>query len=91
MLAVRSLAKGQIVIPVELRRRFGIKPGSMLEIRGAEDHIEIYMLPADPIKALRGSLKGGPSMAEALIREHREEVRRDVRKRASARKQPPKR
>jgi AbrB family looped-hinge helix DNA binding protein len=77
MQTVKTLAKGQIVIPAELRERYGIKPGTRLEIREAADHLEIYTLPDDPIAAFRGSLKTEDSLADALIEEHRQEVERD--------------
>ena len=78
MLIVRTLAKGQIVIPAELRRQLGIEPGSLLEIRAVGDHLELYPLPRDPISAFRGSLKAGRSLAQELIEEHREELRHDA-------------
>lgn len=78
MLIVRTLAKGQIVIPAELRRQLGIEPGSLLEVRAVGDHLELYPLPRDPISAFRGSLKVGRSLAQELIEEHREELRRDA-------------
>jgi AbrB family looped-hinge helix DNA binding protein len=77
MRIMNVLNKGQIVIPAEIRKRFGLKPGTSVEIREAGDHLEIYPLPVDPIAAFRGSLKGGESLADALVEEHRQEVRRD--------------
>jgi AbrB family looped-hinge helix DNA binding protein len=80
MLTVKTLAKGQIVIPAALRRRFGIEPGALLELRVAEDHLQLHPLPADPIAAFRGSLKQRPSLAKALAAEHRREVKRDAKR-----------
>jgi len=77
MHTLNVLNKGQIVIPAELRQRYGIKPGTSVEIREAGDHLEIYLLPQDPIAAFRGSLQGGDSLADALIQEHRQEISRD--------------
>lgn len=76
MQTVTTLAKSQIIIPAELRERYGIKPGIRLEIREAGDHLEIYTLPDDPVAAFRGSLKAEESLAEALIEEHRQDVER---------------
>jgi AbrB family looped-hinge helix DNA binding protein len=75
MLVVKTLAKGQVVIPIEIRKKFGITIGNLLEVRVVSDHIELYPLPSDPIKALRGSLRGGKSLADGLIAEHSAEVR----------------
>ena len=78
MIVVTTLAKGQIVIPAELRRRLGIHPGSRLEIRVEGDHLELHPAPADPIAALRGSVpRGSGSLADALAEEHRREVEGD--------------
>ena len=77
MQTVKTLAKGQIVIPADLRQRYGIKQGSRLEIRQADDHLELYVLPDDPVAVFRGSLKDQVSMAEALMAEHRKEVELD--------------
>lgn len=73
------LSKGQIVIPAEIRHRYGIKPGTPVEIREVGDHLELYLLPSDPIVAFRGSLKTADSLAKQLIEEHRKEVTQDGR------------
>ena len=73
MQTVRMLAKGQVVIPAEVRRRLGIAPGDLLEIRVVDDHIELAPLPDDPIAAFAGSLRGDDSLADGLIEEHRRE------------------
>ena len=58
MQAVRTLAKGQVVIPIGIREKLGIKPGRELEIRVLDDHIELYPLPEDPVAALCGFMLG---------------------------------
>jgi AbrB family looped-hinge helix DNA binding protein len=78
MPAVKTLAKGQIVIPAELRRQLGIEPASILEVRAVGNHLELYPLPRDPITTFRGSLRGRSSLAETLIEEHRDELKRDA-------------
>jgi len=77
MQTVETLVNGQIVIPANLRQRYGIKQGSRLEIRQAADHLELYLLPDDTIALFRGSLKPEVSLAEELMKEHRQEVERD--------------
>ena len=77
MQTLNILSKGQVVIPVELRQRYGIKPGTVIEIRDAGDHLELYPLPDDPVAAFRGSLKLDVSLANELIEEHKREVKRD--------------
>jgi AbrB family looped-hinge helix DNA binding protein len=45
---VRSLRRGQVTLPQELRRRLGIGDDTLLEIRLAGDHIEIRPVVARP-------------------------------------------
>jgi AbrB family looped-hinge helix DNA binding protein len=65
--------KGQLVIPVRLRRRFGIKKGTLVSF--AEDNGRIIVQPVtrEFIRGLRGSLKGGPSALDHLIKERTRE------------------
>ena len=77
MQTLNVLNKGQVVIPSEIRHRYGIKPGASLEIREVGDHLELYILPSDPIAAFRGSLKSSDSLASQLIAEHYKEVTQD--------------
>ena len=78
MQTLNVLNKGQVVIPAELRQRLGIKPGHMVEIRDAGDHLELYPLPADPLAAFRGSLKQDVSLANDQVEEHKLEVKHDA-------------
>ena len=66
---VKSSSKGQIVIPKEIREKLGITPGRKVLLRIVGKHAEITPLPEDPIKAMRGILKGGPSLAKELLTE----------------------
>lgn len=78
MQALKALNKGQVVIPAELRQRFGIMPGNRIEIRDAGDHLELHSLPLDPVEAFQGSLKQDVSLADELIDGHKLEVKRDA-------------
>ncbi|MDP2792682.1 MAG: AbrB/MazE/SpoVT family DNA-binding domain-containing protein [Sulfurisoma sp.] len=80
MQIIRTLAKGQVVIPAAVRDRFGIEPGSLLELMVADDHIELRPAPADPIAAFCGSLAGGESLTGGLMKEHKAEVKRDAKR-----------
>lgn len=80
MQTVRTLAKGQVVIPASLRKQLSIEVGDLLEVSMVDGHIELRPLPADPIAAFCGSLQGGTSLAESLTEEHRQEVERDARR-----------
>jgi AbrB family looped-hinge helix DNA binding protein len=80
MQTARISSKGQIVIPKHIRDKVGLKPGSLVDVKIANEHIELIPLPEDPIKALRGSLKSRKSLASQLIKEHRREVRQDAKR-----------
>jgi AbrB family looped-hinge helix DNA binding protein len=72
----KATAKGQIVIPSELRRRFNIKKGTRLAISEGEGNvILIRPVPDNPIEASRGMLKGKTSLTKALLRDRREDVK----------------
>jgi AbrB family looped-hinge helix DNA binding protein len=66
-------AKGWVVIPKEIREKYGIKPGDKVQV---VDYGAIYIIPAvkDPVKEMRGMFKAGPSLTKALLaeREHEE-------------------
>ena len=67
---VKTYAKGQIVIPKEIRDVLGIKPGKQLSIKLVGDHVEIRPLPNDPIEFLTGIFKDHPkSLADELLKE----------------------
>ena len=66
---VKISSKGQIVIPKEVRDELGITSGKKLLFRVVGKHAEITPLPDDPVKAMRGILKGGRSMAKELLKE----------------------
>jgi AbrB family looped-hinge helix DNA binding protein len=65
--------KGQLVIPARLRRRFGIKKGTLVSF--AEDNGRIIVQPVtrDFIRSLRGSLRGEPSALDYLLEERKRE------------------
>ena len=48
--------KGQLVIEKRIRDQLGIEPGSLAIQRIVDDHVEIYFLPAEHRRSLRGSL-----------------------------------
>ena len=48
--------KGQIVIAKEIRDSLGIEPGWVALQRQVDDHVEVYFLPPEHRKSLKGSL-----------------------------------
>jgi AbrB family looped-hinge helix DNA binding protein len=75
MSTVKTLAKGQIVIPAEMRKKYHIDPGTEMQIM--EYGGIIYLIPpvADPVKAAQGSLPSRPSLAGQLLRERRSDYK----------------
>jgi AbrB family looped-hinge helix DNA binding protein len=71
MAAVKILAKGQVVIPAGLSRKYHMKPGTEIQI--LEYGGTLYLVPpvADPIKAACGFLPKRPSLARELLKERR--------------------
>jgi AbrB family looped-hinge helix DNA binding protein len=65
--------KGQVVIPAALRRRLGIKRGTLVSFLEENGHIVIQPVTREFIRGLRGSLKGAPSPLEYLIEERKRE------------------
>ena len=74
---VKTSSKGQIVIPKKVRDSLGITPGSKVLFRVVDNHAEITLLPDDPIRSLRGILKGGRSLAGELLEERKRDNETD--------------
>jgi AbrB family looped-hinge helix DNA binding protein len=66
--------KGQIVIPSSVRRKFGIKQGTRIEIEVDEDNGHIILTPItrEYIQSLRGKYKG-KGLLKALMAEKQRE------------------
>ncbi len=75
--------KGWIVIPKEIRERYGIHPGTKVAIVDYGGGISLVPLPDDPIEAARGFLRDFPqeedttSLTEELLKERRQEYERE--------------
>jgi len=59
-------SKGQIVIPIALREKYGLKFNSLVRITEIDGHIAVIPIPKDPIKAARGMLRGGKTAARHM-------------------------
>jgi AbrB family looped-hinge helix DNA binding protein len=68
-------SKGQLVIPARLRRRLGIRKGTLIAF--VEDDGRMLMQPVtrEFIHGLRGSLRAEPSVLKVLLEERRCERR----------------
>ena len=72
---VKTLSKGQIVIPAELRKKYHIEPGTEMQIM--EYSGIIYLIPPvkNPIRAACGLLPSKPSLSDKLLKERKGEFR----------------
>jgi antitoxin PrlF len=65
--------KGQLVIPARLRRRLGIKQGTVVTFAEEAGCIVIQPVTRQFIRGLRGSLRGEPSALDILVEERKRE------------------
>jgi AbrB family looped-hinge helix DNA binding protein len=80
MSIVTTSARGQIVIPKDIRRQLKIKPGKRLLLKVEGDQAVIRPLPDDPIEEFCGIFSEGPSLTKALLDERRKDRRRESKK-----------
>ena len=73
MQTVKVLAKGQIVIPSSIRKKYGIKPGFEMNIFAFENVIYLVPPASDPVKEAMGCLPKKPSLSEQLLEERRKD------------------
>jgi len=72
MLRITLSEKGQIVIPVKLRKRYGLKKGDQFIVEDRNGLFVLRPLPKHPFLALRGkfkSLPGEEKLTTTLLKE----------------------
>ncbi len=69
-------AKGWVVIPKELRERFGLKKGDKVHFVEYGGTIAVVPLAKNAIKDCAGMLKGDTSLLEALLKSRQEDAAR---------------
>lgn len=74
---VKVSSKGWVVIPAPLRKKYEIKPGSMVELVDAGGKIIIFPTVKDPIGEARGMLAGGASLTQELLAERAKDLERE--------------
>jgi AbrB family looped-hinge helix DNA binding protein len=68
-----ATVKGQIVIPAELRRKYGIKAGTKISVIDTGEAIVLKPVNEESLKRLQGMLKG-----QGVLKSLMEERRRDA-------------
>jgi len=68
--------KGQIVIPVKLRQRLGIKKGTRLHVEEREGEVILRPLNREYFQKMSGILKGG-GLVKALGKTRAEDRKRE--------------
>lgn len=74
---VRLSSKGWVVIPAAMREKYGLKPGSDVQVVDYGGVLSLVPVLKDPIQAGAGMLKGGDSLTQAIVEEHRQERERE--------------
>jgi AbrB family looped-hinge helix DNA binding protein len=72
---VRMSARGQIVIPVALRRKYGIKGGTRIIVTDIGNAVVLKPITGQYLRTLQGSLKGKGGM-KVLLGERRKDRER---------------
>ena len=75
MATVKTLSKGQIVIPAGIRKRYRIEPGTRIQIMEYDGIICLVPPVQDPIRAACGLLPSKPSLSRKLLRERKKEFK----------------
>lgn len=68
--------RGAIIIPIELRRKYGLSKGTRITLVDYAGVITLVPALANPIQQARGMLKGGEPLLPALAKEKRRERER---------------
>ena len=72
-------AKGWVVIPKELRERYGLKKGKKVHFVDHDGVISLIPALDDPIEQMCGMFAGGPSMTKWLLEDRRKELEHEER------------
>ncbi len=75
MAIVTATVKGQIVIPADIRKKFGIVKGTRLNIYEQGKKIIAEPLRNDPVEEGRGMLKTGGRILKALKTDRKREAK----------------
>jgi AbrB family looped-hinge helix DNA binding protein len=69
--------KGWVVIPAELRKKYGLKPGSRVQISDRGGSLVLIPLLEDPVREAYGMFAGKISLTKALLEERAKDLERE--------------
>ena len=72
LMHTRATVKGQVLIPVALRRKYGIQKGTRISITEEKGRIILEPITRDYIHSLKGILKGTGALEELMADRRRE-------------------
>ncbi len=73
METVKVLAKGQIVLPASIRKKYRIKPGSKINVFEYDNLIYLVPPSKNPVKASMGCLPESPSLPQELLKDRKKD------------------
>jgi AbrB family looped-hinge helix DNA binding protein len=77
LMTLKISQKGWVVIPVELRRKYNLKPGDEVHVVDYGGVLSLIPTSEDPLEVAAGMLKGETSLTEALLEERKQERDRE--------------
>lgn len=77
MATTKLSAKGWVVIPAELRKKYHLRAGDQVRIVDYGGGMAIVPALDDPVKEAKGMLKGRGSLTKGLLAERLKERRRE--------------
>jgi len=75
MNVVKATVKGQILIPVPLRRKYKLERGTPLRVYDKKNRIILEPVVRDPVEEDRGMLKTKGRILKSLIEDRKREVK----------------
>lgn len=72
--------KGQLIIPVHIRRQFHLGPQAKVDIHVEKQGIVLYPIPDDPIEACFGAFETKKSAVDIMHAMREEEKQIEIRK-----------
>jgi AbrB family looped-hinge helix DNA binding protein len=73
-MTVHSISnKGWVVIPAELRKKYGLEPGTEVQIVDYGGVLAIVPAMQDPVRQAAGMLRHGKKLTKLLLEEHSRE------------------